>query len=169
MLLGYPQVPEISYGFGFTLAYKGFDLSLYFTGAARSTCFFYGPTVYPFIWGNEANVQREFYEHRWRLNADNSKAKYPAVTSGPNNNNNRISTLYMRDASYLRLKNAEIGYSLPERWLRKIRFSKCRIFVNGIDLLLFDDLEITDPESNNGNMLSYPKQRTINAGFEITF
>ena len=43
------------------------------------------------------------------------------------------------------------------------------IFVNGIDLLLFDDLEITDPESNNGNMLSYPKQRTINAGFEITF
>lgn len=169
VLLGYPQVPEISYGFGFTLAYKGFDLSLYFTGAARSTCFFYGPTVYPFIWGNEANVQREFYEHRWRLNADNSKAKYPAVTSGPNNNNNRISTLYMRDASYLRLKNAEIGYSLPERWLRKIRFSKCRIFVNGIDLLLFDDLEITDPESNNGNMLSYPKQRTINAGFEITF
>ena len=75
----------------------------------------------------------------------------------------------MRDASYLRLKNAEIGYSLPERWIKKIRFSKCRVFVNGIDLLLFDNLDITDPEANNGNMLSYPKQRTINAGFEITF
>ena len=79
--------------------------------------FFFGTSVYPFIWGNEANVQREFYEHRWRPGADNSKAKYPAVSSGPNTNNNQISTLYMRDGSYLRLKNAEIGYSLPQKWI----------------------------------------------------
>ena len=169
VLLGYPQVPEISYGFGFTLAYKGIDLSLYFTGAARSSYFFFGTSVYPFIWGNEANVQREFYEHRWRPGADNSKAKYPAVSSGPNTNNNQISTLYMRDGSYLRLKNAEIGYSLPQKWIKKIGLTNCRIFANGIDLLLFDKLKITDPETNNGNMLSYPKQRTINGGLEITF
>ncbi len=169
ILGGYPQVPEISYGFGFTLAHKGIDLSLYFTGSANSSFFFGGPTVYPFIWGNEANVQREFYDHRWRPGADNSKAKYPAVSSGANLNNNRWSTMYMRDASYFRLKNVEIGYTLPDSWVSKVRLAGCRLFVNGVDLLLFDNLKIVDPEMDNGNMGFYPKQTTVNGGLEITF
>lgn len=167
--LGYPKVPEIGYGFGGTIAYKGFDLSLYFTGAARSSYFFFGTTVYPFVWGNEANVQREFYEHRWRPGADNSNAKYPAVSSVPSTNNNQISSIYMRNGNYIRLKNAELGYSLPQRWIKKILISNCRFFVNGIDLLLWDNLKIADPESDNGNLQYYPKQRTINGGVEITF
>jgi TonB-linked SusC/RagA family outer membrane protein len=167
--LGYPKVPEISYGFGSTIAYKGFDVSLYFTGVARSSYFFHDVTVYPFIWGNEANVQREFYEYRWRPGADNSNAKYPAVSSVPSTNNNRISSLYMHDGKYLRLKNAEIGYTLPKNWLEKIQISNFRLFVNGMDLFLWDNLKIVDPEFDNGNMKQYPKQRTINGGIEVTF
>ena len=169
VLLGHPQVPEINYGFGVTLAYKGFDLSIYFTGAANSSYFFYGSTIYPFQWGQEGNIQREFYEYRWRPGADNSNAKYPRVSSSENTNNNRLSTLYMRDNSYLRLKNAEIGYTLPSRWLKAMRMDNFRIFINGIDLLLFDKLKIVDPEADNGNVAVYPKQRTINAGLDITF
>ncbi len=169
VMVGHPQVPELMYGFGFTLAYKGFDVSAYFTGAGNASYFSYGPTVYPFVWGNDANVQREFYEHRWRPGADNTNARYPAVSSGPNLNNNRISTLYMRNSSYFRLKNAEIGYAIPERTLTRLKLTNLRFFVNGIDLLLWDNLGIVDPEMNNGNSAQYPKQRTINTGVEIIF
>lgn len=169
VLVGYPQIPELNYGFGFTLAYRNFDMSIYFSGAARSTYFFYGNTVFPFVWGQEGNVQREFYANRWRPGEDNSNARYPAVSSSENANNNRISTLYMRDGSYLRLKNAEIGYTIPRRITDKIGISSCRLFANGINLLLWDKLKIADPETDNGNMFAYPKQRTINGGVEINF
>lgn len=169
VMVGYPQVPELNYGFGTTMAYKGFDWSIYFIGRGRASYFFYGMSVYPFIYGQESNVQREFYEYRWRPGADNSKARYPRVSTVQNDNNNQISTLYMRDASCLRLKNVEIGYTLSDKLLEKIRISNCRFFVNGVDLLLFDNLKIADPETNNGNISYYPKQSTVNAGVEITF
>ena len=169
VMVGYPQIPELNYGFGTTMAYKGFDWSIYWQGTGRSTYFFFGQTVYPFIHGQEYNVQREFYEYRWRPGADNSQARYPRVSTATNNNNNQLSTLYMRDGSHLRLKNVEVGYTLPARAVDKIRISSCRFFVNGVDLLLFDKLKIADPETNGGNISYYPKQSTVNAGVEITF
>ena len=168
-MVGYPQVPELNYGFGTTMAYKGFDWSIFFHGTGHSSYFFYGQTIYPFMHGQEYNVQREFYEYRWRPGADNSKARYPRVSTAENSNNNQISTLYMRDGSHLRLKNVEVGYTLPQRALDKMRISSCRFFVNGVDLLLFDHLKIADPETNGGAIANYPKQSTVNAGVEVTF
>ena len=169
VMAGYPQIPEFNYSFGTTMAYKGFDWSIFFTGRGRSSYYFYGETVYPFIYGQESNVQREFYEYRWRPGADNSKARYPRVSTKANPNNNLISTLYMRESSCLRLKNVEVGYTLPTKSANKIRISSCRFFLNGVDLLLFDKLKIADPETNNGNVAYYPKQSTVNAGLEINF
>ncbi len=169
VMVGYPQVPELNYGFGTTMAYKGFDWSIFFHGTGHSSYFFYGQTIYPFMHGQEYNVQREFYEYRWRPGADNSKARYPRVSTAENSNNNQISTLYMRDGSHLRLKNVEVGYTLPQRALDKMRISSCRFFVNGVDLLLFDHLKIADPETNGGAIANYPKQSTVNAGVEVTF
>ncbi len=169
VMCGYPQVPEINYGFGTTMAYKGFDWSIYFQGTGHSSYFFYGQTIYPFMHGQEYNVQREFYEYRWRPGSDNSQARYPRVSTAENSNNNQISTLYMRDGSHLRLKNVEVGYTLPVKVVEKIKISSCRFFVNGVDLLLFDHLKIADPETNGGNISNYPKQSTVNAGVEVTF
>ena len=114
------------------------------------------------------NISREYYDHRWIPGADNSRAKYPAVINGNNPNNYQQSTLYLRDASYIKLKNAEIGYTLPERWCRKIGIQKIRVFVNGTNLLCFDKLKIVDPEADGGTG-NYPQQRTINGGFQINF
>ncbi|MBO6160598.1 MAG: TonB-dependent receptor [Bacteroidales bacterium] len=169
VMSGYPQIPEFNYGFGTTMAYKGFDWSIYFLGRGRSSYFFYGLTIYPFVYGQEYNVQREFYEYRWRPGADNTKARYPRVSTVENKNNNLVSTLYMRDGSCLRLKNVEVGYTLPAKVMDRAKISSCRFFVNGVDLLLFDNLKIADPESNGGNISYYPKQSTVNAGIEITF
>ena len=74
----------------------------------------------------------------------------------------------MRDASYLKLKNAEIGYRIPQRVMDKINMRGVRVFLNGINLLCFDKLGFVDPEVDNGTG-NYPQQRTINLGVQVDF
>ena len=73
----------------------------------------------------------------------------------------------MRSASYVKLQNAEIGYSLPKLWLKKMKIEGIRLFLNGSNLLTFDKLKIIDPEQNVGD--AYPLQRTINFGAQVNF
>lgn len=167
--LGYPKVPQIAYGFGGTIGYKGFDLSAYFTGAARVSYFYYGASVWPFMAGEGAyNVLKEFYDNRWVPGADNTNAIYPAVRYTSSLNNYQISSLYMKNGAYLRLKTAEIGYNFSDRILNRININKIRLFINGTNLITWDHLKIVDPELNNGNGW-YPLQRVINGGFQVTF
>lgn len=167
--IGYSRTPEIMYGFGVALAYKGWDLSLGFTGAARASMFLTSEDMWPYsLEYPKYNISREYYDNRWIEGADNSKAKYPAVINGNNTNNYQVSTLYMRDASYIRLKNAEIGYKLPSKLTDKMGIEGVRIFLNGINLLCFDKLKIVDPEADGGTG-NYPLQRTVNIGAQINF
>ncbi|WP_300599284.1 TonB-dependent receptor [Niabella sp.] len=175
-LNGYPRTPEIMYGFGGTVAWKGVDLSIYFAGAARTSMFTVGPSLFPFLRGpGSYNILREYYDNRWT--PDNPDAHYPAATPANNSNNFQYSSLYLRNASYLRLKNAEVGYTLPRALLKRYGFSSFRVFLNGTNLLLFDQLKFIDPEVNNGtnngldadNLGLYPLQRTLNLGLQINF
>ena len=167
--IGFARTPEIMFGFGGTVSFKGIDLSVQFTGAARTSMFLMSEDMWPFsLEYPRYNVSREYYDNRWVAGADNSGAKYPAVINGNNPNNYQKSTLYMRDASYIKLKNAEIGYTLPQRWCKAMHIEKIRIFVNGTNLLCFDKLKIVDPEADGGTG-NYPQQRTINGGFQINF
>lgn len=166
---GYPRIPEITYGFGTTLAYKGFDLSIYFTGAAHSNLFVTGRSSWAFQDGvGNYNVFADYYDHRWIPGADNSKAEYPSVIDVRSTNNYITNTTYMKDGSYLRLKAAEIGYNLPKHFTEKAGISAARLFINGTNLLLWDHVKIFDPEIDNGN-LAYPLQRTLNLGLQVTF
>ena len=167
--IGNPRTPEIMYGFGLALAYKGWDFSIGFTGAARTSMFLTSEDMWPFsLEYPRYNVSREYYDHRWVAGADNSKAKYPAVINGNSPNNYVTSTLYMRDASYLKLKNAEIGYSIPERAADAVGLEGVRIFLNGLNLLCFDKIRIVDPEADSGTG-NYPQQRALNIGVQINF
>ncbi|MGJ7032925.1 SusC/RagA family TonB-linked outer membrane protein [Niabella hirudinis] len=175
-LNGFPRTPEIVYGFGGTVAWKGVDLSLFFSGAARTSLFIVGPSMYPFLRGaGSYNILKEYYNNRWT--PDNLDAQYPAATPANNSNNFQYSSQYLRNASYLRLKNAEVGYSLPPVLVRKYRLSAFRVFINGTNLLTFDHLKFLDPESNNGsnngrdgdNLGLYPMQRSLNFGVQINF
>ena len=152
------------------MAYKGVDFSFSFTGATRVSTFLMSEDMLPYsLEYPRYNISREYYDNRWIPGAaDNSKAKYPVVINGNNPNNYQKSTLYLRDASYLRLKSAEIGYTLPERWSRKLRIEKIRVFVNGTNLFCLDGLKIVDPEADTGTG-NYPQQRTINGGVQINF
>lgn len=167
--IGFARTPEIMFGFGASLAWKGIDISVGFTGAARASTFLMSEDMLPYsLEYPRYNISREYYDHRWIPGADNSRAKYPAVINGNNPNNYQPSTLYLRNASYIKLKNAEIGYTLPEHWSRRLGIEKIRLFVNGTNLLTFDHLKIVDPEADSGTG-NYPQQRTVNGGVQINF
>lgn len=166
--IGYPRTPELMFGFGGTVAYKAVDASIFFTGATRTSFFLEGATMYPFIDGEGAeNVLREYYDNRWTPEMAET-AKYPLTINGNSPNNYQRSTLWMKDGSYLRLKTAEIGYTLNGRFLDDLSMSNVRFFINGQNLVTFDKIKVVDPESENGTG-NYPLSRSINLGFQINF
>jgi TonB-linked SusC/RagA family outer membrane protein len=166
--IGYPRTPEIMYGFGGTVAYKGFDVSIFFNGAARTSFFLEGNTIWPFVDGEGShNILREYYDSRW-TSSTSQIASYPLITNGKSENNYRRSTLWMKDGSYLRLKTAEIGYTFRGKYVDQIFMDNIRLFVNGQNLLTFDKIKIIDPESNDGTG-NYPISRIFNVGFQINF
>ena len=99
-------------------------------------------------------------------------ATYPRLTIGTNDNNkNSNSSLYLYNASYLRLKNVEIGYTLPKHLIRFAGLQNVRFYVQGMNLLTFDGLDDVDvdPETKNGDGSWYPIQRIFNFGIDITY
>ena len=167
IFIGYPRMPEIMFGAGGTVSYKGVDVSVYFTGATRTSISLIGPAIHAFSSGLGAdNITREYFDNRWTIN--NPNAKYPAVGDANSPNNFQASTLWQRNASYLRLRNVEIGYNFQPGLLKYLHISNIRTFINGVNLFTWDKLNFIDPESDNGTG-GYPIQRIINAGLQITF
>lgn len=165
--IGNPRNPELMFGFGGTVAYKNFDFTAYFTGAARASVFLESEDIWAFKNGEGTyNINREYYDHRWTPETA-ATAKYPLVITGDSPNNYQRSTHYMRDASYLRLKNLELGYTLKSRALKNFKVESIRFFTNATNVLTFDKLKIMDPEANN--MKSYPLQRNWNFGLQANF
>lgn len=168
--IGFPFTPEIMMGLGGYFSYKGLDMSFNFTGVTNRSIYLDNEGMFPYMLEYpNYNILREYYDNRWIPGADdNSRAKYPAVIAGTNPNNYQLSTLYMRDASYLKLKNAEVGYTLPHKWTQPIGIQNARFFVNGANLLTFDKIKIVDPEFISV-VGGYPQQRVLNVGAQIDF
>lgn len=165
--IGHPRTPELMFGFGGTVAYKNFDFTAYFTGATRTSVFLGSEDIWAFKNGEGTyNINREYYDNRWTPETA-STAKYPLVITGDSPNNYQLSTLYMRDASYLRLKNVELGYMFKTKALKDFRIESVRLFTNATNVLTFDKLKIMDPEANNTK--SYPLQCTWNFGLQANF
>ncbi|MDR1517254.1 MAG: TonB-dependent receptor, partial [Dysgonamonadaceae bacterium] len=168
VFIGHPQIPEVMFGFGGGMAYKNVDVSVQFSGVANRSTFLTAEGMYPFsLEYPNYNVLREYYDNHYVPGADNSRAKYPTAIAANNVHNNRNSTVYMRDAGYVKLQNAEVGYTFPKEWMKMLQIAGIRAFVNGSNLLTFDKLKIIDPEQNIGD--AYPLQRTVNFGVQINF
>ncbi len=171
--MGYPRTPEIQYGIPVGIQYKGFDLSLLFQGAANSSLLLEGAAVWDFPAYEQDQVGKVKPMHldRW-TEATKDAAKYPRLTYGANDNNkNKNSNLFLYDASYLRLKNIEIGYSLPNNTIKFAGLQNVRVYLQGMNLLTFDklgDVDV-DPETKNGSGDWYPIQRIFNFGIDITY
>lgn len=167
--IGYPSLPEINYGFGATAAWKGIDLNVFFQGVSRTSFFVGGTAMYGFNSDGlgRAALNEDVYKHRWTEENPNPKARYPRLTVGDNTNNNRNSTWRMRDGSFLRLKNMEIGYSMPKRILDKTFITSLRFYVSGQNLLTFSKFKLWDPELNSSDGSKYPLSRVFTVGVNI--
>lgn len=113
---------------------------------------------------------KPFHLGRWTPETA-ATATYPRLHSNTNGNNHRGSSFWVKDASYLRLKNAEIGYQLPKTWVKQVGLSYVRLYANGMNLFTWDKLKDyqVDPEIGDGNGAMYPIQRIWNFGIDVRF
>lgn len=176
--IGASRVPSLIYGFGFSVLWKGFDINIHLQGAGSSSYFINGASVYPFVDSGWGNVLTEVGDpkNRWISKeisgnpaTENPNAKYPRLSYGGNANNYRESTYWLRDGAYLRLKNVELGYTLPSRLMSSIHVNKARVYVMGYNLAVWDSLKIWDPELGSGNGMNYPISKTITLGLTVNF
>ena len=172
--MGNPRSPELMFGIPFGFQYKNFDFSVLLQGATNPSILLNGAAVFDFPQFEQDKIGRVKKMHLDRWTPETAAtAKYPALHYGTHDNNkNGNSSLFLYDASYLRLKNVEIGYNVSPNWLRKFHVQQARIYVQGLNLLTFDklgDVDI-DPETKSGDGASwYPIQKVFNFGIDITF
>ena len=164
--IGYPSMPEIIYGFGASLGFRNFDFSFFMQGSGRSSFFIDASATQPFVNGTRAILQAYADDH-WSEDNRNSYALWPRLSTTALENNTQPSTWWLRDGSFLRLKTIEIGYSLPDRIIRKAGMTRLRIYVTGDNLAVFSPFKMWDPEQADG--LGYPLQRVFNIGLNVEF
>lgn len=155
--MGYPEDPEIVYGFGPSMKYKNWDFSFFFQGAARTSILMSG--FHPFGKNATRGVMKFIADDYWSESNPNPNAAYPRLTRDTNANNTVNSSYWLRNGAFLKLKNAEIGYT----------FKMFRAYLNGSNLLTFSPFKHWDPEMGGGSGMKYPTQRVFNIGIQFIF
>jgi TonB-linked SusC/RagA family outer membrane protein len=165
--IGYPNLPQITYGFSAGFSYKGLDFSVLFQGAARGSLM--ASTLLQI--GNFNGLPSAIHLKRWTPET-RDVAEYPRLGGVSFDN----STFWLRPTDYLRLKNVELGYRLPQRWIKTLKLNDVRFYANALNLYTWFKLKIydVDPESLNGDGATsaysdYPQQKIVNLGLQVTF
>ena len=162
--------PKIIYGFNINAGWKGIDLSLMFNGAAGVKRLFDGYEVYGNFSGDAAHPAT-IWRDAWT--PDNHDASMPRIfydTNSASSSRSVQSDFWLQDTSYLRLKNLQLGYTLPKGWLNSVGVENIRIYYSVENLLTFDKMKINiAPESTSQRLSSYPLLRTHAFGVNVTF
>lgn len=175
--IGYTSfgTPNMQYGLQINLGYKNFDFTADFSGASMYTFRPRWEVQVPYQ--NGGNLNKAIYDDRWHradifdLNSEWIPGKYPALSFNEGwRSDYWTSTFWLRNVRYLRARTIELGYSLPQLLLQKIKITKARFYVNGYNLFSIDNVKdfYVDPEIADENGLQYPQNRFINIGFNIT-
>ena len=161
--------PRYTFGFTYGLEYKGFDFSMMWQGVGKRNKWMRGESVEAFHNNNEGPVM-DFHQDRWTPN--NPDATYPRLTMGAESANNAAkSDFWIQDAKYLRLKNAQIGYTFSQQWMKKLYVKNLRIFASVQNPLTFTKMKGGwDPEyTGDGSGRSYPVARVYSFGLNVKF
>lgn len=159
--------PTTIMGLSLSYHYSNVDVSVFFQSGLGGSLMTIGSGIFPFA--RFSGVLEDVINNHWVASNPDRNYEFPRMSSQVNTNNQQSSTFWLRSGNYLRLKTVELGYSLPEIWMKRMGIKKARIFVNGINLLTWDKLKIFDPEIANGGTGTYPQQKVINAGINFTF
>lgn len=157
------SMPKIVYGLNCNVAYKGFDLNLFLQGQACASVY-----INPTASGIDINVPRWLYENRWTPKTPNNEMPR-AFSFRSETNNTRPSDFWLRKANFLRLKNVELAYTLPTKWIKWLGLENVRLYISGSNLLTFDNIKDYDPEVVNSLGIFYPATSMYNFGVDVTF
>jgi len=182
--IGNPTVPEIVYGFGFSMGFKNFDFSAFFQGLANESFWIDAEATSPFApyysdaekaanssilnYTVQNQLLKAYADSHWSEDVRDVYALWPRLSSTINANNTQTSTWFMRNGSFLRLKQIELGYKLPQKILEKLHTSYLRVYVNASNLLTLSKFKLWDVEMG-GNGLGYPIQKVFNIGLNVSF
>lgn len=168
--IGFSDIPENIYALTLGAQWKGVGLNVMFQGVDNVSRFYDAEAMFAFVDGGKV---KEHHLDRWNpamseeYNLQN--AKYPLLHyDSYGNHNQRQNSFFLKNGAFLRIKNIELSYSLPQSWIKKAAMKECRIYVNASNLVTWDYLDgLTDPESNGSNR--YPIMKTVNFGVNIQF
>jgi TonB-dependent starch-binding outer membrane protein SusC len=157
------DLPRFTGGVSMNLAYKGFDLDVLLQGATGAVRYVSTPS------GDFGNFLKTYYDNRWTV--QNPDASYPRVYNRDEEYwRNRQNTFWLQNADYLRLKNIQLGYTLPASLTSRIGTQALRVYVSGFNLLTYSPgVPDFDPESNNREGTNYPLQKVVNGGVSLSF
>ncbi len=176
--IGYRDVPEIYYGFGASLEWKGIDFGFFFKGVDHVSLNMMSQAKL-LVTGitstdgrpETSNMLADLYNNYWT--PERPDAAYPRLTYlNESTNNTQVSDFWTRDASYISLQNVELGWTLPDKWTAKMRMSAFRLYVQGQNLLTFSKFKLWDPNltgSGGATVYSYPTTRVVNFGISASF
>lgn len=157
-------IPRYTYGLSLYGAYKGFDLSMLFQGVGKANGYIEGHGIQPFFEGGTVQEQHKDY---WTN--ENRNAKFPRLAFNETNNI-QYSSFWMKNAAYCRLKNLQVGYTLPKKWTEKCSMENVRIYFSGDNLFTISDFwKGFDVEAPVGNGNYYPQVKTISFGIDVKF
>ena len=163
------RFPGFEYGINASATWKGFDLSLIGQGVADKKYYTTDWGVQPFMQGSSPN--KDYIKHMWTeenpYGAKHPKLYWQDMGGGKNT---RPNSYYLKDASFFRLKNLTLGYTLPRVWTEKANISKVRIYFSGDNLLTLTPYKGLDPERNgDGRDAIYPQNRIYSFGLNVEF
>lgn len=163
--MGNPPIPQLIYGFSPSVSYKGFDLNVLFQGAGAGSFYLSGQAAWPFENGASALAANLDY---WT--PENTDARYPIILPQPSANTRQTSDWWLRKINYLRLKAAEIGYTIPPKVMSRLKLQMIRVYASGQNLVTWSkEMKDFDPEASNSGGEFYPQQKVITVGLNITF
>ena len=172
--IGHPTSPEINYGFGSTFSYKGFDINFQFHGSAQSSFWIDYDKMSPFFKDSKMSQKTNnqlvkfIANSYWSESNRNRYATWPRLSTTSVANNKELSTWFMRDGSFLRLKLVELGYTVPQKIVSKWGMSNLRLYMSSTNLFVLSKFKDWDVELA-GNGLNYPLQRVFNIGVNVSF
>jgi hypothetical protein len=175
-VIGKAPFPGIMYGITPTISYKGIDLSVFMQGAGKYSVQLYEQLTQPFF-SAEVNPVADVVTDAWT--PENTTARYPRLLSGQRTNNGQLSSWWVWDASYFRIKTVQLGYTLPTKFIDKLGLAACRMYIAGNNMFVFTKVPFIDPEvsanglarngQGYGSGAAYPQQRVFQFGLNLTF
>lgn len=160
--------PQIVYGFGATIQFKNVDFGFFFSGVGKTYQLLGGETWLPASSIGAGNIWDNI-DDRWTKANPSQNVFWPRMNEFTISNNSQPSTWWLKNMSFLRLKNIELGYTIPRAWSEKIAIKDCRIFLRGSNLLTFSGFKMWDPELRTTDGLKYPIMKSVSLGITFNF